>query len=388
MKKVAVLGSTGSIGRSALEVLENISSQFEVFALSAKEDVALLSEQARRYKPSFVSIGDQSLRAELKENVPKETEVVSGGEGLKRIASADEVDIVINGLIGSVGFRPTLEAVRAGKRVALANKETLVSFGSVLTEEARSAAAEIIPVDSEHSAIHQAIGNHSRDEVSRIILTGSGGPFLNAASLDSITPEDALAHPTWNMGKKVTVDSATLMNKGLEVIEARWLFDIDPSRIEVVIHPQSIVHSMVEFVDGSCIAQLSTPDMRLPIQYALTFPRRMESLAKRLELTEVRKLEFFKPDLERFPCLAIAYSAIAAAGTMPAVLSASDEIAVSAFLDGEIGFAQIPIVLGEVFRSHAPHLNPSIREMEEADAWARKEAARIVGLLKDGQLGR
>ena len=382
MKKVAVLGSTGSIGRSALQVLENLAPEFDVFAISGKDELDLLSDQAKRYKPTLISIGDESLKGELAGRVPGKTKVLSGAESLTEIASCGDVDIVVNGLVGSIGFRPTLAALKAGKRVALANKEPLVSFGSILTAEARRSGAEILPIDSEHSAIHQALGISPGDEVSRIILTASGGPFLNAASLDSITPKEALAHPTWEMGEKVTIDSATLMNKGLEVIEARWLFDIDPSKIEVVIHPQSIVHSMVEFVDGSCIAQLSTPDMKLPIQYAITYPRRMESLTNKLDLAEVGKLEFLEPDFSRFPCLDLAYDAIREGGTMPAVLSASDEIAVSAFLEGEIGFTQIPEVLQEVLSKHTSKSDPTLEEAEAADHWAREEAARAVALLK------
>ncbi|TET82254.1 1-deoxy-D-xylulose-5-phosphate reductoisomerase [candidate division TA06 bacterium] len=381
MKRVAVLGSTGSIGRSALQVLENLAPEFVVFAISGKDELDLLSEQAGKHKPALVSIGDESLKGELARRVPGRTEVLSGGEALTEIASCSDVDIVVNGLVGSVGFRPTLAALRAGKRVALANKEPLVSYGSILTAEARRSGAEILPIDSEHSAIHQAIGKSPGDEVSRIILTASGGPFLNAASLDSITPKEALAHPTWEMGEKVTVDSATLMNKGLEVIEARWLFNIDPSKIEVVIHPQSIVHSIVEFVDGSCIAQLSIPDMKLPIQYAITYPRRMESLTNKLDLAEVAKLEFFRPDFSRFPCLDLAYDALRKGGTMPAVLSASDEIAVAAFLKGEIGFTQIPQVLQEVLSNHTPKSDPTLEEAEAADDWAREEAARAVNQL-------
>ncbi len=381
MKKVAVLGSTGSIGRSALQVLENLAPEFVVFAISGKDELDLLSEQAGKHKPALVSIGDESLKGELARRVPGRTEVLSGGEALTEIASCSDVDIVVNALVGSVGFRPTLAALRAGKRVALANKEPLVSYGSILTAEARRSGAEILPIDSEHSAIHQAMGKSPGDEVSRIILTASGGPFLNAVSLDSITPKEALAHPTWEMGEKVTVDSATLMNKGLEVIEARWLFNIDPSKIEVVIHPQSIVHSIVEFVDGSCIAQLSIPDMKLPIQYAITYPRRMESLTNRLDLPEVAKLEFFRPDFNRFPCLDLAYDAIRKGGTMPAVLSASDEIAVAAFLKGEIGFTQIPQVLHEVLSNHTPKSDPTLEEAEGADHWAREEAARAVNRL-------
>jgi len=385
MKKVAVLGSTGSIGRSALQVLENLAPEFAVFAISGKDELDLLADQARRHKPTLVSIGDESLKGELAGRVSRETEVLSGNEALTEIASCGDVDVVVNGLVGSIGFRPTLAALRAGKRVALANKEPLVSYGSILTAEGRRSGAEILPIDSEHSAIHQAIGKSPRDEVSRIILTASGGPFLNAASLDSITPKEALAHPTWEMGDKVTIDSATLMNKGLEVIEARWLFGIDPSRIEVVIHPQSIVHSIVEFVDGSCIAQLSTPDMRLPIQYAITYPHRMQSLTKKLDLAEVGKLEFLEPDFRRFPCLDLAYGAMREGGTMPAVLSASDEIAVSAFLKGEISFTQIPQVLQEALSNHTPKPNPTLEEAEAADHWARKEAARVVALLKSGR---
>jgi 1-deoxy-D-xylulose-5-phosphate reductoisomerase len=388
MKNVALLGSTGSIGRSALQVLENLSSGFSVYAISGKDELELLSSQAEKHRPAIVSIADESLRDELARKMSGRAEVTCGEESLSAIASAKEVDIVVNGLVGSIGFRPTLAALRAGKRVALANKEPLVSFGAILTAEAKRCGGEIIPVDSEHSAIHQAIGRTPKDEVSRIILTASGGPFLKAASLENITPEAALAHPTWEMGPKVTVDSATLMNKGLEVIEARWLFDIDPSRIEVVIHPQSIVHSMVEFVDGSLLAQLSTPDMRLPIQYAITYPKRMASLTKKLDLTEVGKLEFFKPDFDRFPCLGLAYDAIRKGGTMPAVLSAADEIAVLAFLEGRIGFTRIPSVLEKVLAGHRPILSPSLEDAEQADLWAREEASRVVALFDKSKLRR
>jgi 1-deoxy-D-xylulose-5-phosphate reductoisomerase len=284
-----------------------------------------------------------------------------------------------------VGFKPTLAAVRKGKRVALANKEPLVSFGSVLMGEARAANAEIIPVDSEHSAIHQVIGSRSHDEISRVILTASGGPFRDVDSLETITPEQALAHPTWDMGRKVTVDSATLMNKGLEVIEARWLFDMEPEKIEVMIHPQSIVHSMVEFIDGSCIAQLATPDMKLPIQYALTYPRRMSCLTERLDLVRVGRLEFSRPDVGKFPCLQLAYSAIREGGTMPAVLSASDEVAVSAFLNRDLSFTQIPVVLKEVMDRHNPSPDPLLADLEEADSWSRRETTRVIDSVKNGQ---
>jgi 1-deoxy-D-xylulose-5-phosphate reductoisomerase len=388
MKKVALLGSTGSIGRSALEVLDCMSGDFEVYALSAREETELLCRQAVEHRPAIVCIGEKSLEPVLAESVPAGTKVVSGDEGLALIASLPEVDIVVNGLAGSVGFRPTLEAVRRGKRVALANKETLVSYGSILMPEAQAAKAEVIPVDSEHSAIHQAIGSHSREDVSRVILTASGGPFRNLDSLDSVTPDQALAHPTWEMGSKVTIDSATLMNKGLEMIEARWLFDIEPARIEVVIHPQSIVHSMVEFIDGSCIAQLATPDMKLPIQYALTYPRRGECLTKRLDLADVGRLDFSRPDFGRFPCLGLAYRAIEVGGTMPAVLSASDEVAVSAFLDGNLGFTEIPLVLEEVTRRHTPAAEPSLELLEKADAWSREETSRVVKLVDQGKLRR
>ena len=388
MKKITVLGSTGSIGRSTLEVLLSMGGEFEVYALTARGEVELLGRQARTFSPAVVCIGDESLEPAVKGVVPAGTRVVSGEDGLLLASVSPEVDVVVNGLSGSAGFRPTLAAVRKGKRVALANKETLVSFGSCVMAEARTSGAEIIPVDSEHSAIHQAIGDHLKDEISRIILTASGGPFWNADSLESITPEQALAHPTWNMGSKVTIDSATLMNKGLEVIEARWLFDLEPARIEVVIHPQSIVHSIVEFIDGSCLAQLATPDMRLPIQYALTYPRRRPCLTEKLDFARVGILEFSTPDLEKFPCLRLAYDAISAGGTMPAVLSGADEVAVAAFLSSDLAFTQIPRVLEEVMSRHAATSDPSLEVLEEADTWSRAETNRVIGSIKKGELPR
>jgi len=388
MKKVSILGSTGSIGRSALEVLTSMHGEFEVYALSAREETELLGSQARAFNPAVVCIGDESLEPAVKKLVPAGTRVVSGEDGLLQAASSSEVDIVVNGLSGSVGFKPTLAAVREGKRVALANKETLVSFGSCIMAEARSSGAEIIPVDSEHSAIHQAIGGHLKEEISRVILTASGGPFRNIESLESITPEQALAHPTWSMGSKVTIDSATLMNKGLEVIEARWLFDVEPGRIEVVIHPQSIVHSIVEFIDGSCLAQLATPDMKLPIQYALTYPRRKPCLTEKLDFAEVGSLEFSSPDFEKFPCLRLAYDAIGVGGTMPAVLSGSDEVAVSAFLGGGLAFTQIPQVLEEVMNRHESTSDPSVEILQEADAWSRTETTGVLESIKKGDFPR
>ncbi len=381
MKNLTILGSTGSIGRSTLEVVEHLKGRFSVFALSAKRNAELLARQAAKFRPRMVVLGESSLLPDLKELVPPGVEVLSGVDGLREIASHPDVAVVVNGLVGVVGLLPTLEATRAKKRIALANKEILVGFGEVLVEEASRSGAEILPVDSEHSAIHQCLHQRDGGEVRRIILTASGGPFRGRTSLVDVSREETLSHPVWEMGEKVTVDSATLMNKGLEIIEAHQLFGVEPERIEVLIHPQSVIHSLVEFLDGSVIGQLAPPDMRLPIQYALTYPQRCESLVESLDLSELGPLEFHSPDMTKFPCLRLAYFAVEQGGTSPAVLSAADEIAVRGFLREQISFEDIHKVVEATLEAHQVIGNPTVGDIVEADRWARDFSKKLCGVI-------
>lgn len=376
MHKVAVLGSTGSIGTLTLEVLSHLGQDYKVVALSIHKNVKLLQKQIKEYSPEVVCITDEPSARSLH---IRGTKLLTGREGLVEIAKG-EADIVVNALVGAEGIYPTLSALQGKKRVCIANKETLVSFGEIVMNTARKYGGEIVPIDSEHSAIHQCICI-SRDEVVEIILTASGGPFRVSGIKKYITPEETLAHPVWKMGKKVTVDSATLMNKGLEVIEAVRLFSVPPESISVLIHPQSIIHSLVRFCDGAILAQLSLPDMRLPIQYALTYPKRTPSLVKPLDLAKVHLLEFEPPDKEKFPCLSLAYKAVSIGGTMPAVLSASDEVCVSSFLRSKIALPDIPEIVQKVMNKHRVIENPVLQEIEEADKWARRETSELVGLL-------
>lgn len=377
MYKVAILGSTGSIGSLTLEVISNLGEDFRVNALTTYSNVELLQKQIREFSPEIVCVCDESS---MDKNRIRGTKVLIGKGGLSDIASGDS-DIIVNALVGAIGVNPTLAALEAKKRVCLANKETLVSFGDIVMNTAKKYGVEILPVDSEHSAIHQCM-HVSGDEVSEIVLTASGGPFRNSKIHKGITPEDTLAHPVWKMGRKVTVDSATLMNKGLEVIEAVRLFGVTSDKISVVIHPQSIIHSMVRFADGAILAQLSIPDMRLPIQYALTYPRRYPSLIQPLNLTEVRKLEFESPDRKKFPCLSLAYEAISEGGSMPAVLSASDEVCVDFFLKRKIKLPDIQRIIAKVMQRHKTVDNPTFKEIEDADRWAREETLRVIQDIK------
>lgn len=373
-KKVVLLGSTGSIGINTLRVIENLEDRFQVIGLAARKNINLLAKQIKRFHPKVVALADRESARELGGRF-KSIRVLSGKEGLTEIARLKEANIVVSAIVGASGLSPTLEAIKAGKRIALANKEALVMAGEIVMHEARKRGAEILPLDSEHSAIFQCLKKEGRGKVSRIILTASGGPFLEFSfpRLKSVTPEEALRHPTWEMGKKVTVDSATLMNKGLEVIEAHHLFGIDIDRIEVIIHQEAIVHSLVEFIDGAMLAHLGTPDMRLPIQYALTYPERLSNPLKRLNLTKIRKLTFRKPDTRKFPCLKLAYEAARIGGTAPTVLSATNEIAVALFLKRKIGFMEIPKMIEKVLNRHKPVKNPVLSEILKADAWAREE---------------
>ena len=380
MKNVVVLGSTGSIGRNALSVLSDFTDRISVFGLSSNTNIDLLREQIKRFKPKKVVITDEESFRSFKEET--EIEILFGLEGLKKLCSDPEVDLVINALVGSVGLLPSFEAIQSGKNLAIANKETLVMAGGLLIQKAKEKNVRILPIDSEHSAILQCLLTGKKSEVKRLILTASGGPFLKRKkeNLKNIKVAEALSHPTWEMGKKITVDSATLMNKGLEVIEAHWLFDMPADKIRVVIHPQSIVHSMVEFVDGSLIAQMSIPDMRIPIQYALFYPERLPTNNRPLDLTQIKNLTFEEPDQEKFPCLEICYQALQMGGTAPAVLNAANEMAVKAFLEEKLSFVGIHEIVKQTLNHHQVAENPGLDDILNADKWARKEASRIIGL--------
>jgi 1-deoxy-D-xylulose-5-phosphate reductoisomerase len=384
MKRLAIIGSTGSIGQNTLRVATHLSDRFKVVALAANSAVDRLAEQTAAYKPAIVAIMDDRRAAEFRKRcsdlriaVP---EIVTGPAGLCAVAAASEVDIVVSAAVGAAGLQPTYSAVAAGKTVALANKEAMVLAGELLRATAARTGARIIPVDSEHSAVDQCLRCGQRGEVRRLILTASGGPFRQTPRerFASITPEEALKHPTWQMGKRITIDSATLMNKGLEVIEARWLFDIDPQKIDIVVHPQSIVHSMVEFVDGSVVAQLGTADMRQPIQYAMTYPERLPSPVAALDWTTMPRLDFAAPDREKFPCIGLAYRAMELAGTAPAVLNAADEVAVQAFLERRIRFSAIPQVIASILEAHDVQPAANLDVIMAADKWSRAAAQRLV----------
>ena len=374
MKHLAVVGSTGSIGQNTLRVVENLRDRFTIFALAANSSVDTLAEQTAAFHPAVVAIGNSARVDEFRSRcnnlkIPM-PEVVTGDAGLRQITSASEVDIVVSAAVGAAGLRPTYSAAVAGKIVALANKESMVIGGELLRRTAETSGARLIPVDSEHCAVDQCLRAGERGEVRRLILTASGGPFRETPieHFGTITPEQALKHPTWQMGKRITLDSATLMNKGLEVIEARWLFDIPEDKIDIMIHPQSIVHSMVEFVDGSIVAQLGTADMRQPIQYALTYPERLTSPLEPLNWAAVRRLDFALPDRDKFPCIDLAYRAIQMGGTAPAVLNGADEVAVEAFLARRIPFSDIPKVIAGTLEAHQVQPADSVEAILEADA--------------------
>jgi len=377
MRTISILGSTGSVGRSTLAVVDAFADRLRVVGLAAGSNVALLTEQIERYHPELVSVRDEQDAVQLRTRFPG-LEVVPGLEGACAVAALPSANAVIAAIVGAAGIAPVHAALRAGKRVGIANKEVLVAAGDVITRTAREHGGEILPVDSEHNAVHQALSAGRHVEVQRIILTASGGPFLRRelSTFGDISIEAALAHPTWRMGNKISIDSATMMNKGLEVIEAHHLFDMPPERIDILIHPQSIVHSMVEYVDGSIIAQLSTTDMKFPIQYALLYPERVAAPFARLDLAKMRTLEFLDVDARRFPAVALAYSAVRAGGSMPAVLNAANEIAVERFLAGELPFTRIVDIVERVLERHAGNIS-EIASVDDAlhwDAWARNEA--------------
>ncbi len=376
---IAVLGSTGSIGRNTLEVIAASNGSMKVAALAAHANTALLLRQAQAVRPKAVAVTDPAAAGRQDWSaLPKETELLVGAENLVRLAADESADIVVSAIVGSAGLRSTWAALEAGKTVALANKESLVVGGPLMTELARRKNAHIIPVDSEHSAVFQALRAGRREEVRRVVLTASGGPFrsLSLEQLAQVTVADALAHPTWTMGPKITVDSATLMNKALEIIEARWLFDLRADQISVVIHPQSIVHSMVEYRDGSVVAQLSPPDMKLPIQYALTWPERREGIAEKLDWSRAMELRFEPPDFERFDALRLGLEAAEAGGTAGAVVNGANEAAVAEFLAGRLGFDRIVPICRSVFDNHNYIPDPSLDQLFEADGLARQEVLR------------
>lgn len=381
LKRISILGSTGSIGRSTLSVVEKFPDRFSVVAIAAGRNIALLEQQVRQFRPRIVSVLSDAAADELRERLKGiDVTVLSGVEGMIAAASADEADITVSAIVGTAGLVPTMAAIRAGKDIALANKEVLVAAGELVTKECRERSVRLFPVDSEHSAIFQCIGAGTGRDIRRLILTASGGPFRNLKrqALEKVTIEQALKHPNWSMGRKITIDSATLMNKGLEVIEARWLFGISQDRISVLIHPQSIVHSMVEYRDGAVVAQLGAPDMKGPIAYALSYPERLEGVSPALDLAKVGALTFEEPDTERFPCLGYAYEALDAGGSMPAVLSAANEVAVKYFLDEKIGFMDIPRVIRKTMQAHVPSPIKTVDDALRADLWARREAERII----------
>jgi 1-deoxy-D-xylulose-5-phosphate reductoisomerase len=385
---ISILGSTGSIGCNTLRVLDAFAGDFQVVALAAGRNVRELALQTARYKPELVSVenaeGAEELRAELRRrNVAAPPRILCGEAGLVEVATHEGADCVVSATVGAVGFVPTLRALEAGKRVALANKETLVIAGELMTRAAERSGAELLPVDSEHNALHQCLRGERREEVRRLVLTASGGPFRTKTrrEMEDATVAEAMRHPTWNMGAKITVDCATLMNKGLEVIEARWLFGFEADQIDVLVHPESVVHSMIELVDGSVIAQLGVTDMRHAIQYALTYPERRPCQLPPLDLTQMSALHFDAPDTERFPCLALAYRALRAGGTTPAALNAANEVAVGAFLEERLRLTDIPHIIEAVLDAHETRPVADLDTVLETDAAARRMAtAEIAGL--------
>jgi 1-deoxy-D-xylulose-5-phosphate reductoisomerase len=393
MRRIAILGSTGSIGRSTLSVAESYPERFQIVALAAGGNLEAAFEQAQRWKPRVISMATEAdadaLKSRLKKNGLGEIEVVHGAAGTVRVATHPEVDFVVSAIVGVAGLEATYEAVRAGKVVGLANKECLVAAGELITAEARKQGKPLLPIDSEHNAVHQCLRGGRMEEVERIWLTASGGPFLNTprSEFDSITVEQALNHPTWKMGRRITIDSATLMNKGFEVIEACRLFHLPPNQVEVIVHPQSTIHSMVEFIDGSILAQFSVTDMRLPILYALTYPERIQS-EMRFPVGDLRHLDFSPPDMSKFPCLRLAYEAAEAGGAKTVALNAADEVAVAAFLEGRIRFNDIPRIIEEVLaRTNAGSLE-SIKSVLKADSEARRCAQEQVAGLPKADLNR
>ncbi|CAH2030824.1 1-deoxy-D-xylulose-5-phosphate reductoisomerase [Trichlorobacter ammonificans] len=382
MKQIAILGSTGSIGVSTLDIVAAHPDKFRVTAMTAGRNLELFADQIRQFRPDIAAVADEKDIPRLRELLAGHPVTFTGGiDGLCAAATAPGVEMVVAAIVGAAGLVPTAAAIRAGKDIALANKEILVTAGHLFMELVARHKVRLYPVDSEHSAVFQSIEGHRSDDIVRIILTASGGPFRETPleKLEQVTIQDALNHPNWSMGRKITIDSATMMNKGLEVIEARWLFDVPPEKIAVNIHPQSIIHSMVEYIDGCVIAQLGTPDMKAPIAYALSYPERVSTGVPPLDLTELAGLTFFKPDLLRFPCLGLAYRALAEGESMPAVMNAANEVAVEAFLSGRISYLQIARLIERTMDAHRAHRLTSIEEVLAADQWGRRTAADLCG---------
>lgn len=388
MKGICILGATGSIGISTLDVVASHTHKYKIVALSANSQVERLFEQCQQYQPEYAVMANkkaaEELETKLKSN-KSSVQVLSGIEGLEKIASLPQVDYVMAAIVGAAGLKPTLAAARAGKRILLANKEALVMSGQIFMDEVKKNNAELLPIDSEHNAIFQCLPDNydkglAESGITKILLTGSGGPFRTKAlnELENITPDEACAHPNWNMGRKISVDSATMMNKGLEIIEACWLFNTNPDNIQVVVHPQSVIHSMVQYSDGSVLAQLGQPDMRTPIAHALAWPERIESGVEKLDFFSISKLEFEQPDYERFPCLRLAEESIRKGGTAPAILNAANEIAVASFLDGELKFSDIAYIVEKTLTNLTSRPADSLTEILEDDLRARKEAEQLV----------
>ena len=384
MKHIAILGSTGSIGKNALSVVDTHSDEFKVVGLAANRDVDTLEQQVRQYTPDLVALNEATAASQLRERIRdlNGTQVLAGTEGLQAVATMSQASQVLDGMGGSAGLLPTLAAIDAGKDIAFVNKDVMVMAGALVNAAVQTNGVNLIPIDGEMSAIFQCLeGARERQaEIHRLLITASGGPFrtLPKEKLHSVTPQQALQHPNWKMGQKITVDSATMMNKGLEVIEAKWLFNIELSKIDIVVHPESIIHSMVEWTDGSTIAQLGPTDMRIMIQYALTYPRRLSAPVPRLDLQEIRTLNFEPVDFEKFPCLSLAYNAAEVGGTLPVVLSSADEVVVEAFLNTCIGFMDIPAILARVMDKHTVITDPTLSDILEVDRWAKSTARSII----------
>ncbi len=381
MKNIVILGSTGSIGTNTLDIVAKFPDQFRVAGLTAGTNDDKLEEQLRLFKPVAVAMADEKAAARLRARCgDTKVRILSGDRGLAEVAGLPEADLVISAIVGGAGLVPTLAAISAGKQVALANKEPMVMAGQLMQEEARKQGVRIFPVDSEHSAIFQSMEGHRREDIRRLILTASGGPLwdLSREQMRQVKPEQALRHPNWKMGAKITIDSATLMNKGLEVVEARWLFDVPAEQIEVLVHRESIIHSLVEYRDGSVIAQLGTPDMRTPISYAMKYPERLPLDQPPLDLASIGKLTFYPPDHERFPCLGFGYQALRVGGTMPATLNAANEVAVVAYLQEGIGFLDIAEVIRATMEAHQPRAVVDLEDALDADRWAREKADTLV----------
>ncbi len=384
MKTIIILGSTGSIGTNTLDIVQRFPSEFRVAGLTAGNNIDKLEEQIRAFAPRVVAVSQEAAAATLRQRCAGlPVEILSGEAGIAQVASLPEAELVISAIVGAAGLVPTLTAIRSGKHIALANKEPMVMAGKLMQEEAHKHNVRIFPVDSEHSAIFQSLEGHRLQDVRRLILTASGGALWTMAKdeLQHVTPERALKHPNWKMGSKITIDSATLMNKGLEVVEARWLFDIPETRIEVMVHRESIIHSLVEYEDRSMIAQLGLPDMRTPISYAMRYPERLPLDLPSLDLTEIGTLSFCKPDHDRFPCLNLGYESLRTGGTMPATMNAANEIAVDAFLNGGIRFTEIAEVIRQTMDAHAPKTVATLEDALEADRWAREKAESLVHAL-------